>query len=89
MANIEVFIAGTYLCEDIVKQVNELACSKCDAVIYDLHQSSATAEWIDIAKRYGVQSVPCVALNGKRFDVEKVKKAKVDGVLKTHAQAQE
>lgn len=51
MANIEVFIAGTYLCEDIVKQVNELACSKCDVVIYDLHQSSATAEWIDIAKR--------------------------------------
>lgn len=77
MAKIEVFVAGTFLCEDIVKQVNQFACSKCDVVIYDLHQSSATSEMKDIAKQYGVQSVPCVVLNGKVIDVEKVKKEKM------------
>ncbi|RNB81942.1 glutaredoxin [Brevibacillus panacihumi] len=76
MAKIEVFIAGTYLCEDIVKQVNEFACSKCDVVIYDLYPSNANTEMEDLAKQYGVQSVPCVVLNGNVIDVEKVKKEK-------------
>lgn len=84
MAKIEVFIAGTYLCEDIVKQVNEFACSKCDVVIYDLHPSNANTEREDLAKRYGVQSVPCVVLNGKVIDVEKVKKEKINATVKTH-----
>lgn len=76
MARIEVFTAGTYLCEEIVNQVQEAACSKCEVVVYDLHQSNATAEMEEIAKRYGVQSLPCVVLNGKVMDVEKVKRAK-------------
>lgn len=88
MAKIEVFIAGTYLCEDIVKQVNEFACSKCDVVIYDLHPSNANTEMEDLAKRYGVQAVPYVVLNGNVIDVEKVKNEKMKAIVKTHTPLQ-
>ncbi|MUT64854.1 glutaredoxin [Paenibacillus sp. NEAU-GSW1] len=82
MAKIEVFTADTYLCEDLLKQVKELACSKCEVVVYDLTQSNVTAELKDIARSYGIQSIPSVVLNGRMVDVEKIKSGKLNGLAK-------
>jgi len=80
MAKIEVFTAGTYLCADTVNQVKKLACSKCEIVVYDLNQFNATAESKDIAKLYGVQSIPSVVMNGKMISAETIQKAKAKGL---------
>ncbi|MCY9657125.1 glutaredoxin [Paenibacillus chondroitinus] len=82
MAKVEVFIAGTYLCDAMVKQVKELACSKCDVVIYGLDQCSTTAENESIAKSYGIHSIPSVVINGEVIDVEKMKIARLNGLSK-------
>jgi protein-disulfide isomerase len=56
---VEVFTSGCYLCEDVVKQVKDLACDKCEVVVYECETK---------AKHYGVKSVPAVAINGKLVD---------------------
>lgn len=65
---VEVFTSGCYLCEDVVKQVKDLACDKCEDVVYDLNKGCDTNECETKAKHYGVKSVPAVAINGKLVD---------------------
>lgn len=62
---VEVFTSGCYVCEDVVKQVKEVACENCEVVVYDLNKGGDTNEWETKAKQYGVQSVPAVAINGE------------------------
>lgn len=80
MANIEVFTAGSYLCDGVVNEVKELACPKCEVLVYDLNQKSTTDECVDKAKAYGVRSVPAVAINGKLVDIDVVKKARLSSI---------
>ncbi|MBD3919093.1 glutaredoxin [Paenibacillus sp. PR3] len=80
MAKIEVFTAGTFLCEEMVIEVQELACSKCDVTVYNLNKRHASSENIVKAKLYGVQMIPSVAINGKVIDIEKVKNARLHGL---------
>ncbi|GMK41440.1 hypothetical protein PCCS19_44960 [Paenibacillus sp. CCS19] len=82
MARIEVFTAGTFLCEEMVKQVQELACSKCDVFVYNLNQSHASSETIERTKLYGIQVLPSVVINGKAIDIAKVKDARLQGLKK-------
>ncbi|UCG91271.1 MAG: thioredoxin family protein [candidate division WOR-3 bacterium] len=60
---VEVFTAGCFLCDEVVKMVRSLACSDCEVLVYDLH-----GEGIDKAKEYGVNSVPTVVVDGKIVD---------------------
>lgn len=60
---VEVFVAGCQLCDETVKLVKELACPSCDVTVYDL-----TKEGMDKARKYGVNSVPTVFVNGKILD---------------------
>lgn len=62
---VEIFIAGCYLCDDVVKEVQALACSNCDVTVYDLNKKCETAECEEKAKQYGIRSVPAVAINGQ------------------------
>jgi len=73
---IEVFTAGSYLCDDVVKQVKGLACPKCEVVIYDLNKNNSTTEWEQKSKAYGIQAIPSVAIDGKIIDLTKLKKTK-------------
>ena len=61
---IEVFSAGCAVCEDTIALINRLACPSCEVEILDMHQS----EVLKKAKRYGIRSVPAVAVNGKLAD---------------------
>lgn len=65
---VEVFTAGCYVCDGVVKQIKDLACSNCEVVVYDLNKKCDTNECEDKAKAYGVTSVPAVAINGKLVD---------------------
>lgn len=74
MAQIEVFVAGTFLCEDVIKLVNKLACSKCEIIVHDLNITNATSESKERAKSYGIRYIPAVVLNGKVKDIEAIQK---------------
>lgn len=65
---IEVFTSGCYVCDNAVKQIKELACPNCQVVVYDLNKKCDTNECEDKAKKYGIQSVPAVAIDGKLVD---------------------
>ncbi|MDA8215428.1 MAG: thioredoxin family protein [Nitrospiraceae bacterium] len=60
---IEIFVAGCPLCDETIKLVKELSCPSCDVTVYDLRK-----EGMDKARKYGVNSVPTVVVNGKILD---------------------
>ncbi|MBI4296237.1 MAG: thioredoxin family protein [Chloroflexi bacterium] len=62
---VEVFTAGCPLCDEAVKAVRELACEKCDVVVYDLREGCETNECREKAARYGIYRVPAVVVDGK------------------------
>ena len=61
---IEVFSAGCAVCEETVALINRIACPSCEVEILDMHQAEVAAK----AKRYGIRSVPAVAVDGKLAD---------------------
>jgi hypothetical protein len=61
---IEVFSAGCAVCEDTIALINSIACPSCEVEILDMHQPDAARK----AKRYGVRSVPAVAVDGRLAD---------------------
>ena len=65
---VEVFTANCPLCDEAVKLVQEVACSNCEVKVYDLREGCATDECRDLAKRYGVNAVPAVVVDGQLAD---------------------
>ena len=61
---IEVFSAGCALCDDTVALVRKLACAACEIEVLDMQR----ADVLERARRYGVRSVPAVAIDGKLAD---------------------
>ncbi|MCH7646924.1 MAG: glutaredoxin, partial [Nitrospinae bacterium] len=58
---VEVFTAGCPLCEDAVALVKGLACPSCEVVVHDLR---ADGEAVSRARRFGVNAVPAVVVDG-------------------------
>lgn len=73
---VEVFTAGCPICDDTVRLVQSLACSSCDVRVYDLREGCTTNECREKAERYGVTSVPAVAVNGALLDC--CRKSRID-----------
>jgi len=62
---IEVFTSGCFLCEETIRLVKDLACPSCEVSIYNLQDPCDSKECVDKAKRYGINSVPTVVVDGK------------------------
>ena len=61
---IEVFSAGCAVCEDTIALINRIACPSCEVEILDMRQPEVAKK----AQRYGIHSVPAVAVDGKLAD---------------------
>ncbi len=61
---IEVFSAGCPICEGAIALINRIACSSCEITILDMHDPGVASK----AQRYGVTSVPAVAVDGNLAD---------------------
>ena len=61
---IEVFSAGCAVCEDTIALINRIACPSCEVEILDMHRPEVATK----AQRYGIRSVPAVAVDGKLAD---------------------
>jgi DNA-binding transcriptional MerR regulator len=66
-AKIEVFVDNSPLSTNVIQKVKELACSKCEVIVYE-------SDYEDKMKAYGIECIPAVVMNGKVVDVEKIKK---------------
>lgn len=58
---IEVFSAGCAVCEDTIALINRIACPSCEVEILDMHRPEVATK----AQRYGIRSVPAVAVDGR------------------------
>jgi glutaredoxin len=61
---VEVFSAGCAVCEDTIALINRIACPSCEIEILDMRKSEVSKK----AKRYGIQSVPAVVIDGTLAD---------------------
>ena len=59
--NIEVFTAGCPACDETVALVNPIACPSCEVEVLDMRDRAVAGR----AKRYGVNRVPAVVVNGQ------------------------
>jgi len=58
---VEIFSAGWAACDETVATVKRIACSSCDVEVLDMRKPAIAAK----AKRYGVHTVPAIAVDGK------------------------
>lgn len=58
---IEIFSAGCSTCKETIKLVQSLACESCEIKVHDMNGRGVAAK----AKKYGVQRVPAIVINGK------------------------
>lgn len=70
---VEVFTAGTYLCDDIVKRVNSVVCKKCEVIVYDINKQSITPEYEEKALFFGIKSIPAIVVDGKLQSTARLK----------------
>lgn len=61
---IDIFSAGCAVCEEAVSEIRALACPSCEIRVLDLKDDKVTAQ----AERYGIRSVPAVAIDGVLAD---------------------
>lgn len=61
---IEIFIGNCPLCDDTVQLVQKLADSSCEVMIYNLSQGQMYSIYLEKAQKYGVNTVPAIAING-------------------------
>ena len=61
---IEIFSAGCPVCEETIALVNRISCPSCEVEVLDMRQPDVALK----AKKYGIQSVPGVVIDGKLAD---------------------
>ncbi len=61
---VEIFSAGCSVCQETITLVNDLACSSCEVIIHDMHETNVQTR----AEALGIKSVPAVVINGVLAD---------------------
>ncbi len=60
---VEIFTSDCYLCDEVVKLVEDIGCEFCEVSVYNINY-----EGQDKAKAYGIAFVPSVVVDGKIAD---------------------
>ncbi|WP_028609135.1 thioredoxin family protein [Paenibacillus harenae] len=66
---IEIFTDGSAESEAVVKQVRKLACPKCTVHVHNINGECEMR-----VKKYGIQSVPAVVMDGKLINLKALKR---------------
>jgi len=61
---IEIFSAGCSVCDDVVRQIQEAACTSCDIQVLDMKTTDIRNRAADL----GIKSIPAVVIDGKLAD---------------------
>lgn len=64
MPDVQIFSAGCPCCDDAIAAVKKAACSNCTLQVRDMKDPAVAAD----AKKYGIQRVPAVVIDGKLAD---------------------
>lgn len=60
---VEVFTAGCKFCSALEIQVREVVTDKHEVVVYNLNDESCSSEYYELAKNYGINTVPSIVIN--------------------------
>ena len=58
---VEIYSVGCSICNDVIQQVREAACSSCDIVIRDMMHPEVQRS----AASLGIHSIPTVVIDGR------------------------
>lgn len=80
---VEVFTTGCKVCNDVETQVQEVTGNQHEVIVYNLNDENLSAKYYEAVKKYGINSLPSVVVNGelltccsrKGFDPELLSKA--------------
>lgn len=61
MRKIEVFTAGCGVCDEVVANVREAACSSCEVEVRPMQEERS----LEAAKRYGIERLPAIVIDGR------------------------
>lgn len=64
MRKVEIFSAGCPKCENVIREIRDVACPSCDIEVLDMMKP----EVLKRATALGVLSLPAVAIDGKLAD---------------------
>jgi hypothetical protein len=65
---VEVFTAGCLVCEDTIKMVKDMACERCEVIVYNLNEACDSDECLEKVNTYGIKRLPAVVVDGKIAD---------------------
>ena len=64
MRDVQIFSAGCPCCIEAIAVVKQAACGSCNVQVRDMNDPAVAAD----AKKYGIQRVPAVVIDGKLAD---------------------
>lgn len=74
---VEIFTAGTYLCDEVVTRVESVICKNCDIIVYNLNEQSIVPGSEEKASFYNIQSIPAIVVDDKLQDMEILRNSKL------------
>jgi len=86
---VEVFTEGCARCEPTVALVKNLACKSCEVIVWDVKKGCETNKCRDLAKQYGINRYPSVAIDGKLLECCKNGEGPTEESLKAAGLGQE
>jgi len=74
---VEIFMVGTYLCDEIVTRVESIVCKNCEVIVYNLNQHSVVPSSEKRASLFNIQSIPAIVVDDKPQDMGTLRKSKL------------
>ena len=77
---VEVFTAGCPVCDEAIKKVRDLACESCEVIVYNLNEPCESGECLEKVKRYRINRIPAVVVDGRLVECCRVGSITMEGL---------